>query len=1125
MSYSSITAGAAFIRISLQDAALKKGLDNATKRMDTFGQRAKMAMNKVRLFAAQSLDSFLTIGAPVQTAVAHFTKFDDTLRTLRAVSGGSATALAGVETKIRTLGKSTAFTSQQIAEGAVELSRMGFEVDELDDSLEPMLNLVRATGEETFRLKEISEYAAASMRIFQLRSDKVADVCDVLAYAANRSSVDIGDLGHSMKIAGPSAHAVNENLRDTAAALMLLSNAGIKGEIAGTSLRKIYQSLAAVSGQTEGLSQIEIDEGIRGKGQLQEMGIKVVSEDGNLRKAADIMMDIAKYVKEMKSGEKINFATDVFDLRGSLGALTMLADSDKLKSFRNELNNVSGYANKTAKDIDSGVGQAFRKFNAELNDLKLSAGAFFAQALLPLAQALKPVVLGLSEMMKETGGLGKTVTTGLFSVVAFGAGLRGLVAVIDMVKTGFSPLFSSIKMLDQLLTGRYVSQQKQIAMEKAEAQAVANAEALKRAEIKKTAAERKLAKAEAKMQSIDAGAKPKQYQTAQKDVAAAQNILNDAMKDYADAAGKAVTVDGILEQQAKKQTQLDSIRGQQIAKLNKHNIARYVWASKSNILNKAILQTSAKSIMLGFQEAGASKAAAFGKMLWTKANAGLSASFKALGAVIAANPLGALLTVISLAVAAIQFFIDKIKEANDEKKRLFADASSASTAFREEGDKKRQQSDVSFKRLKQLEEISDVRKLTEEEMKEAKKLIDEMLRFGSEDWAILDEANKEFALTTDAVEKFNAALQATAVNDVTSEISSLEKELKLVREIAGRNADADENAKIADLNKRISEAKRRLQKIKAGDMSAIKNTNPGKTTQDNTDKYEQAKLASAKEVEDALKEIAKIESDIAKDNRNNLQQEIFEINEKRKALEGYIETALEARKAELAVAQKKGNKELAEQKEAEIKALEERRDAALAYFDKMKKDAEKKSLAAFEEDENATAEKLQERERDLAQRAEDSKFQKMLDKKDFSGAEAMMQALANEKAAAWKQAEAAVKAALADAKKDKNYSDEEKQKVAGLQKVADALLQQQWHYEDQVAKAREAQEEALSKTPEERFATHGSFSLQSLGQLLGGGNSAAERTAIATEESVRQQKKTNKELEKMKKSNSITYGD
>ena len=227
MSYNAIVAGAAFVRIAMDDASLRKGLKEAQKRVDGFAKSWEVLKNNMALNTSGAFLYFANSIGPLVSALQTYSRFNDQMLMLKAISGATQGQIAGLEKYIRHLGATTAFTADQVARGAVELSRMGFAPSELKAGLKPALDLVRATGQETFRLGEISAYAASALRIFGLRGKDFADVCDVMAYAANASNADIDDLGEALKIAGPSARTVNEDLRDTAAALMLMSNAAL----------------------------------------------------------------------------------------------------------------------------------------------------------------------------------------------------------------------------------------------------------------------------------------------------------------------------------------------------------------------------------------------------------------------------------------------------------------------------------------------------------------------------------------------------------------------------------------------------------------------------------------------------------------------------------------------------------------------------------------------------------------------------------------------------------------------------------------------------------------------------------------------------------------------------------
>lgn len=434
ISASAIRAGKAFVELSLEKTKFVRDLRKLQTSLRSTGNYLKGLGNDMMLLGG-------TGTLPFVGALKMFADFDDKMRTLKAVTGATEGQIDGLRAQTRRLGATTAFTASQVGDTSVTLARMGLGVIGVRNGLRPMLNLTRATGTETHRVGEAALFAASALSQYRLDSSRFADVCDVMAYAANHSAMDIFDMGEAMKIAAPSAKTVNEDIRDTASALMLLANAGVRGSLAGTSLRKIYQSLAAQSGETEGLTKEQIAEGIAGLEQLRQMGVAVVDpKTGNLRKVADIMVDLAQNVRQMANGEKINFATDIFDLRGSLGALTMLQNPGDLKKFRQELNSVTGYAQKAADEIESGPGGMLRLLKSQFEDIVISIGEAVYKVIEPFKNSLKTVATIIKKIISANQGLiGKIalVFAGTFvlgvALVAIGIYFKILAAAIGAV--------------------------------------------------------------------------------------------------------------------------------------------------------------------------------------------------------------------------------------------------------------------------------------------------------------------------------------------------------------------------------------------------------------------------------------------------------------------------------------------------------------------------------------------------------------------------------------------------------------------------------------------------------------------------------------------------------------------
>ena len=434
-----IRAGEAYIRITADNSALIRGLDAAKETLRSFGQTLKgIGTDMMQLSGV--------IALPLALSAKEFADFDDKVRILKAITGAAAAETAALTKYMRELGATTAFTAEQVAQGGVELARMGFNMSEVKDGLRPIMDLVRATGTETFRLGEVASYASATMRGFGLSSEQFAYVCDIMGVAADNSAMDISDLGEAMKIVAPSAKTINEDIKDTAASLMLMANAGVRGSLAGTSLRKVYQSLAAQSGKTAGLSSEQIQEGIRGVAELNSMGIALVDTNGNLRKTNEIMSEIAKKARALKTGERINFAPAIFDLRGSLGALALMDKAASLDNCRKKLNEASGHNRKIAEDMEQGIGGALRLIISQFKELQISIGEAIWNTFGQKARnEIVSFMSAIRNLVVENKELASKIVAGIGAVFALGVALFGLGAILKIVASAFGIVSFAVK--------------------------------------------------------------------------------------------------------------------------------------------------------------------------------------------------------------------------------------------------------------------------------------------------------------------------------------------------------------------------------------------------------------------------------------------------------------------------------------------------------------------------------------------------------------------------------------------------------------------------------------------------------------------------------------------------------
>lgn len=458
-------AGAAYIKLTMNDVQANQAIDRTKNSLKSFAAAANSAG-----------ETLLLVSAPLATMINRFTRFSDTMLQIKAVSGATSGELAQMRNVASSLGRTTAFTSSQVAKGMVELSRMGFSAKEVVASIRPALNLVRATGEETWRLGEISEFAASVLRIFNLEASQFGRVADVMAMAANGSSVNITDLGMSLKTAGPIARSMGESLESTAAMLMTLADTGLRGTEAGTMLRRVFQSIAEQSG-----------EGKKTADQLSKLGIKLRDAAGRARPVRDVFVDIGKAMRSMTQFEKIGFAIDVFDLRGSAAALNLSEFSKKLSEFEARLASASGYAAKAANEMESGFGGRIRMLKSALEELGNTWSDVWQKNLTPFVSGLTTAAKAVESFIKANKKFASSFTGMLLTVGLVAGGLKLVVATAKGVGAVFSPITAIIGYTFDVLT------QKSKKAAQAEAEAAEKSRQVEAAERAKTLAVKRAA--------------------------------------------------------------------------------------------------------------------------------------------------------------------------------------------------------------------------------------------------------------------------------------------------------------------------------------------------------------------------------------------------------------------------------------------------------------------------------------------------------------------------------------------------------------------------------------------------------------------------------------------------------
>jgi len=402
-----IRAGAAYIELYANDNKLVRGLNRAQKRLKAFGSSVQRIGARLT-----GIGTGLAAGFAISTRV--FAGFDDRMRQVRAVTGATEAQFQSLREEAKRLGRTTSFTAGQVAEAMTELGRAGFKPEAILRSTEAVLALARATSTDLPRATEI---AGAALRGFNLPVAQMARVTDVLTATANGSAQTLEDLFEAMKPVAPIAAEAGASIEETAAAIAVLANNGIKGSLAGNALARAYKNLSNESKQAD----------------LRKIGIEAVDAQGNLRPLADILNDLAKATKGLGSAQRLSIFETLFG-RGQAAALKLASSAEAFDELRDKITNSAGLAVKTAEEMDAGIGGSFRKLLSAVEGVAIAIGEAIQKPVRRAADAITKISGWITNLINQNRQL--VVTILKVTVAVIGIGIALVIAGVAIVAIG-----------------------------------------------------------------------------------------------------------------------------------------------------------------------------------------------------------------------------------------------------------------------------------------------------------------------------------------------------------------------------------------------------------------------------------------------------------------------------------------------------------------------------------------------------------------------------------------------------------------------------------------------------------------------------------------------------------------
>lgn len=202
-------------------------------------------------------------------------EFNQQLANLKAISGASPEELKELEKSARDLGATTRYTASEVAGLQIELSKLGFDPEQILQSTDAVLKMATATGTS---LADASQIAGSTLRAFNLDASEMERVASTLAVSTSSSALNMEFLSTAMSKVAPVSSAMGFTIEETTALLGTLANAGFDASSSATATRNILLKMADSSGelaQALGRPVKNLDDLVPALRELQEGGIDI----------------------------------------------------------------------------------------------------------------------------------------------------------------------------------------------------------------------------------------------------------------------------------------------------------------------------------------------------------------------------------------------------------------------------------------------------------------------------------------------------------------------------------------------------------------------------------------------------------------------------------------------------------------------------------------------------------------------------------------------------------------------------------------------------------------------------------------------------------------------------------
>ena len=292
--------------------------------------------------------------------------FEESMSKVKAMSGATNEEMALLEKAARDAGATTSKSAKDAADALGFMALAGWDSTTSMEALMPVLRLSEAGNID---LARASSLVTDSMSAMGLTTKDLPGYLDIVAQTARSSNTDIDQMAEAYLKVGGTLRGLGIPLEESALALGMLANSGIKGSEAGTALNAVMVNLTAPTG--------------RAKQALEELSFSAFDSEGNFKGLENVLFDLKDKLSGMTEEQRNTY-------------LAMIGGKEHVKDLNALLNGLD--------DSYDDLTQSIKESDGALEDVAKTMQDNNKGSLTELKSAIEELGLKIYDVLKPSIG-------------------------------------------------------------------------------------------------------------------------------------------------------------------------------------------------------------------------------------------------------------------------------------------------------------------------------------------------------------------------------------------------------------------------------------------------------------------------------------------------------------------------------------------------------------------------------------------------------------------------------------------------------------------------------------------------------------------------------------------------